>query len=262
MFCAKSRSWINIKFIFRDLTRHQLEFMRLHRFIIRDFDFNKKFIAISDKEIINQIKNVLRLKMDDHVILCDGKLNEALVKITAVRKGEVVGEILEISKNQNEPVRRVILYCSILKRENFELVVQKATEVGVAEIVPIIAKRTVKLKLKEERLKKIIREAAEQSGRGIIPALRDIVDFRKALDNATQNDVNLFFDVSGQKFSDSDFKMRKDGRVGVWIGPEGGWDEKEIELAKKQNFKIVSLGKLTLRAETAAIVASYSVVHS
>lgn len=228
--------------------------MKIHRFI-RNFDFSKKVITISDKEVCNQIKNVLRLGIGDKIILSDGRLNEAVVKITTLRKGEVAGEILKVNQNQNEPVVHVVLYCSILKRENFELVVQKATEVGVAEIIPLIAKRTIKLNLKRERLKKIIHEAAEQAGRGIVPFLGESRDFEEALKGAERNDINLFFDQSGQPFGQK--KIEHGMRVGIWIGPEGGWDEEEIKLAKEKNFQIVSLGKLTLRAETAAVITSY-----
>ena len=86
------------------------------------------------------------------------------------------------------------------KKENFELVVQKAVEIGVKEIIPIITKRTVKLNLKYDRLEKIIKEAAEQSGRGILPILRKAMDFKKAIEEAEQNNINLFFDISGKKF--------------------------------------------------------------
>ncbi len=230
--------------------------MKLHRFI-RDFNLQTKILEIFDEEIINQVKNVLRLKIGDKIILADGKLNEALAEIREFRKESILVDIVEISQNKNEPVVHAVLYCSILKRENFELVVQKAVEVGVVEIIPLIAERTVKLNLKEERLKKIILEAAEQSGRGRVPILHDVMSFERALDIASQNDVNLFFDVSGSMYNS--LKMQHSGRVGIFVGPEGGWGEKEIELAKEKKFQIVSLGKLTLRAETAAIIASYLV---
>jgi 16S rRNA (uracil1498-N3)-methyltransferase len=232
--------------------------MKLHRFI-RDFDFRNKILKISDKEIFNQVKNVLRLKVGDQIILADGKLNEALACIEKFEKDFFEVKILEISKNENEPKICAILYCSILKRENFEWVVQKATEVGVAEIVPLVTKRTVKLSFKKERLEKIIREAAEQSGRGIVPLLHPPQKFIEAIKKAESNDINLFFDISGQQLDKSGFNQKK--RVGIFIGPEGGWDDEEIKIARQANFLIVSLGKLTLRAETAAIVASYFVSH-
>lgn len=232
--------------------------MRLHRFI-RDFNLQTNaLLKITDEELVNQIKNVLRLGVGDQIILADGKLNEALVKIVALEKKQVIGKIISVEKNQNEPKISVTLYCSILKKENFELVVQKSVEVGVSEIIPLITRRTIKLNLKEERLRKIIREAAEQSGRGILPVIKTPINFNEALFSAEKNVVNLLFDQSGQILSKS-YYLKDCNKIGIWIGPEGGWDKKEIELAQKKDFKIISLGKLTLRAETAAIIASYLV---
>jgi 16S rRNA (uracil1498-N3)-methyltransferase len=238
--------------------------MRLHRFI-GNFNFAESRLKIFDKEILDQIKNVLRLGAGEKIILSDGNLNEALAQINNFKKDYLEVEILEVGKNENEPKVRAVLYCSILKRENFELAAQKAVEVGIAEIVPIVAKRTVKLNLKEERLKKIIREAAEQSGRGRVPVLQPVIDFAEAVEEAEKNNVNLFFDVSGKNiknFFDSHFRGNDRETVGVFIGPEGGWDEEEIKMARNKNFKIVSLGRLTLRAETAAAVASYVVASN
>ncbi|MBI5153544.1 MAG: RNA methyltransferase [Parcubacteria group bacterium] len=148
-----------------------------------------------------------------------------------------------------------MLYCSILKRENFEWVAQKATEIGVGEIVPLVTQHTVKLELKEGRLKKIVQEAAEQSGRSVLPKLQIPMGFEQAVHEAKLNGTTLFFDVSGKEF---DKKMIKDSeKVNIFIGPEGGWNEGEIEIAQKNKFIFVNLGKLTLRAETAAVVGTY-----
>lgn len=232
--------------------------MRLHRFI-GDFDLADNKIKITDKEIINQIKNVLRLKSGNQVVLGDGKKSEVLAEIDEVKKDYVGMTIIKKSRNKNEPEREIILYCSILKRENFEWVVQKATEVGAREIAPIVTERTVKLNLRYDRLEKITKEAAEQSGRGIVPILREASDFSSALEEAKNNDLNLFFDVKGLPLETIRQQLPSDAkRIGIFIGPEGGWSEEEKEAAKKiKNFKIINLGKLTLRAETAAIVAAY-----
>jgi len=134
--------------------------------------------------------------------------------------------------------------------------------------VPIISKRTVKLNLRQDRLKKIIKEAAEQSNRGVVPILHEPLDFKKALEHALNNDLNLLFDPAGLNLcpfgtSPAGREIRKlkaeSLKLGIWIGPEGGWDEEELQLAKEKGFKIVSLGKLFFRAETAAIIASYLV---
>lgn len=230
--------------------------MRINRFF-GNFDFSKKIIKIFDKKIFNQIKNVLRMNVGNKVILSDGKLNEAISRIKNINKDFIEFEVESIYKNQNESKIHSILYCSILKKENFEFVVQKATEVGVKEIIPLICKNTIKLNLKEDRLNKIIKEAVEQSGRGILPILHSPIKFENAVEQSSENDSNLFFDPNGAPFSQMSKVKRQMLNVGIWIGPEGGWNNKEIEIAKENDFKIVSLGNLTLRAETAAIIASY-----
>lgn len=237
--------------------------MRLNRFF-GDFDLAQKILRISDGDFLHQVKNVLRLGAGEEIILADGQGKEAIAKISRYGKDFAEIEILEVKQNQNEPEKRVILYCSILKRENFELAVQKAVEAGVSEITPIISGRTVKTGLKYDRLEKIIKEAAEQSGRGIVPVLREATKFNDALAGAKENTANILFDLSGAKFVRSDctnLGQQEKIRVGIFIGPEGGWSEEEIGAAKEAGFKILSLGKLTLRGETAAIVASYLVYN-
>jgi 16S rRNA (uracil1498-N3)-methyltransferase len=235
--------------------------MRLHRFI-SDFNFDKKIARIDSTDLINQFRKVLRFKPGDQVILGNGKMEEALAEIMEIGKDFIQVKILELRLNKSESEKEIILYCSILKRENFELVVQKATEIGIKKIVPVVAVRTVKLLAKNSRLEKIAKEAAEQSGRGIVPVIDDVIVFNKAVEKAKENDLNLFFDFSGVSFGDVRQNIANARKIGIFIGPEGGWDEKEIETARNsQNFKITLLGKLSLRAETAAIVSSYIVVN-
>ncbi len=228
--------------------------MKLHRFI-GDFNLQKPTITINDREIINQIKNVLRLNVGEEIILADPHSNEALVTIIKLEKDSADVEILTVSQNKNEPKNRVALYCAVLKKESFEIVVQKATEVGVIEIIPIITKRTVKFGLRQDRLEKIVKEAAEQSGRGIVPTISPLIKFEEAVKSADEsNDVNFLFTQNGSPFQ----KISENGaRIGIFIGPEGGWDQSEYDLALKSKFQIANLCALTLRAETAAIIASY-----
>jgi len=175
-----------------------------------------------------------------------------------VTKDMVTVEVIGREKNENELKRGVVLYCSILKRENFEWVIQKATEIGVSEIIPLVTQHTVKLDLKEERLKKIIQEAAEQSGRSVLPTLQIAMGFEQAIQEAVLRGISLFFDVLGKEFDKK--ILKNEDRVNIFIGPEGGWSELEIEIAKKNKFNFVNLGGFTLRAETAAVVASYLAV--
>ena len=232
--------------------------MKLHRFI-GSFDLSQNRIESADPELVHQIADVLRLKAGEMCILGDGALHEALCEVAEISKKRVVFTAQEHRVNENEPKRSVILHCAMLKRENFEWAVQKAVETGVKEIVPIRTMRTVKLETKEDRIKKIIKEAAEQSGRGVVPLLRLPILFKEAISAARSNKLNIVFDRSGSDFHT--LSLPGDGLVGVFIGPEGGWHEDEVALAREHKFDVASLGPLTLRAETAAIVASYLATH-
>lgn len=230
--------------------------MRLHRFI-GEYNLNKDIIEIKDLDFIKQIKSVLRLEIGDFLILCDGNGIEAKVEIIEINKGEIITQVIErAEKEQN--IKKVSLYLSILKKENFELAVEKTVEIGVSEIIPIITERTVKLNLNEDRLKKIIREASEQSGRTILPVLSPILKFEDAIQDGKKNEEKIFFDFTEKEnIKNTDAKT-----ISIFIGPEGGFTKEEQDLAKQNDYKIESLGALTLRAETAAIVATYKVLNS
>lgn len=228
--------------------------MRLHRFI-GAFDCAQVTIEITDPDIVNQIVRVLRLGVGDRLILGDGNANECICELSDRQKDRVIVSVVERFVNANDPSVRAVLYCAILKRENFELVVQKATEIGVAEIVPVVTQRTVKLDIKEERLRKIIAEAAEQSGRSRLPILHAAIPFDAALVDAKRNDINVFFDLSDTSVDRIDLSGKQ--RRGLFVGPEGGWTDEEAFTARAAGCLVASLGLLTLRGETAAIVAAY-----
>ena len=237
--------------------------MRLHRFI-GNFNLDLPTIKIAEPEMINQILKVFRLKIGDELVLADGNKNEAICRLENIdlpskQAGKKYIEVFADKKykNKNEAKTRVVLYCSVLKKENFEWVVQKATEVGVSEIVPIISERTVKLNLNPKRLQKIIREAAEQSGRGLVPVIRSPIILAEALKTAREN-CKLFFDASGKDIFHVSCHL---SHVAIFVGPEGGWTEQEKTAAQHGGCQIVSLSTLTLRAETAAVVASYLAIN-
>lgn len=243
--------------------------MRLHRFI-GEYNLNKDIIEIKDLDFIKQIKSVLRLELGDFLVLCDGKGTEAKVEIIQIEKSQITTKIIErTEKEQN--LKKVSLYLSILKKENFELAVEKAVEIGVNEIIPVVTERTVKLNLNEERLKKIIREASEQSGRTILPNLSPIMKFEDAINDGKKNEEQIFFTLSLASYG---VNIAEDGKAGegiafarknsisIFIGPEGGLTKEEQDFAVQNDYKVESLGGLTLRAETAAIVATYKVLNS
>ncbi len=228
--------------------------MKIHRFFGK-FVIVDKGIKIDKKEIVHQIKNVLHLKVGEKILLCDENKSEYMAEITHMEK-DINTKIISLEKNKNESKRNIHLYLSILKKENFELAVQKAVEVGVSTITPIITERTVKLNIKKERILKIIKEAAEQSERGIIPELKDIANFNDVL-KEKRDGITFFCDRSGNNLNYSLKNIKEHDAINIFIGPEGGWSENELKNAKRNKFFIVSLGKFTLRGETAATIASY-----
>lgn len=225
--------------------------MRYHRFI-GNFDLSQKSIDVTDMGLISQWHSVLRLKTGDRVILCDGKGNEAEAEIENMEKKTTTLSIINSKNIIRGTQKDITLHVSILRRENFEIVVQKATEIGVTKIVPLLTERTVKTGFNESRLKKIILEASEQSGRTILPTLSEPIKFSEAISSVNPKET-ILFDLSGNQLTTSDYKPI----TNLFIGPEGGFGEKEVTLAKDLGCKIASLGDLTLRAETAAIVVSY-----
>jgi 16S rRNA (uracil1498-N3)-methyltransferase len=231
--------------------------MKLHRFI-GSFDFSQKRLRIQDKRIVHQLRQVLRLTPEELILLGDSNNLEAQARIKSIRKSEVDVTIEKTFASTTEPNVRIILYCGILKRDNFELVAQKATEVGVSEIVPLVTARTVKRGLKTERLHTIIHEAAEQSGRGVVPRLHEAFSFTEALNYMASYPAAFFFDQRGTLYTDLASSVRTTSvAVALFIGPEGGWTDEEYTAAQQAGCHITSLGTRTLRAETAAIIASF-----
>lgn len=235
--------------------------MKIHRFIVES-DLNEKMLRLTDRDLVNQIKNVLKLKKGEPLVLANGRLKEANATIVDIGWNTVDVEIHKTVMNQNEVKLQTVIFCSILKKDHFDTVVQKTTEVGVAEIYPVISNRTIKVGVNVERLQKIAREAAEQSGRGIVPIVHDPVTFKEALEYARPNDANWFFEPNAPLFDKGVLKMKGMNRIGLFIGTEGGWDEAEVELAKKNYFNVASLGPLVFRAETAAIIATYLISYT
>lgn len=228
--------------------------MKIHRFI-GEFDLSKTDLVIANTEIVHQLTHVLRVKIGEKIILCDGQGKEATVHITEVQKGKIITQIDEILPSIAEISRKVTLYAAIVKGEHFEMIVEKATEMGVSEVVPLHTHRTIKLGFKYDRVQKIMREAAEQSGRGIIPTLTEPLDLKDALRHAAQNEKNFFCDFESTPIFECD--IQKLHSVGCFIGPEGGWDQEERDLAQNAECAFVSLSQFTYRAETAAITSTF-----
>ncbi len=231
--------------------------MRLHNFFIpRQSSAQAKKevgdnLVITEPDLIHQWRKVFRLKIGDKVILLDDSGRKFVSQFIKLEKNMASLSIIERVENNNTPEREIFLYQSILKKNKFELIAQKATELGVVSINPLLSERSEKKSLNVSRLKKIIKEASEQSGRGITPVLEPPVSLEEAISNLAI--ASISFHTDGQKFYRDKFSNEKS--LAVFIGPEGGWSDREIELFKNKNIPVLKLGHQTLRAETAAISA-------
>jgi len=223
---------------------------KLHRFFIEENLSEKKILSVKDRAVLNQWARVLRFEAGDKIILFDGSGSDFLFSIEKISNKDVELSFVEERPILFKPKTNLHLIQSVIKRENFELILEKVTELGVQKILPVISDRSVKLKLNLERSKKIIQEAAEQSDKAILPEILDLKKLSDVLNRVEEGRSYIVLDPRGENFSLQNFH---DEKVGVFIGPEGGWSEEEINLFKENNVPIFSLGKQILRAETAAI---------
>ena len=223
--------------------------MRLHRFFV-NFVIEHTKTTIKDEKLIHQWRDVFRYNIGSEVILFDGSGNEYDSVIEKMNNREA--EVRLVSERKGiVPDKKITLYQSLIKKDKMEWVVEKATELGVYKIIPIISERSEKKSFNLERAKKIAIEASEQCGRADVPEIGEIMNLESGIMNYGKDTV--IFDPSGSPLHNSYFINHNS--FSVFIGPEGGWSEKELEIFKNANAKIYSLGKLILRAETAAIVA-------
>lgn len=228
--------------------------MRLHNFFIGQKIGDAKLVRVENPELVHQLKNVFRLEKGDEIILLDNSGSQYHSKVELLTKKEGVFEVLEVTENKVKPARGVCLCVSMIKKDNFEWILEKGTELGVSYFIPIISERSVKTNFNHERGEKIIKEATEQSGRGKLPGLYEVVSLETALNDIKKhNFFAITFDKGGKKF---DPKIADPTMTTVFIGPEGGWSEAEIEEFKKREIPIFSFGDATLRAETAAIASA------
>ncbi len=229
--------------------------MRIHRFYIENFTGNENSeLHIEDEALLHQWRDIFRMKVGDELAIFNAMEGEWLARIVSIDKK--TGAKLELINRLRDaadamPKTEMALYMAIIKNSNFDLVVEKATELGVSNIIPVTTERTVKTNLNFDRLNKLISEAAEQSGRIDRPDISEIMTLSDAIAHAKQSCAELFFGHIDENPSES---TRPTASTALFIGPEGGWSEIEITQLQNEGVKPISLGQFVLRAETAAIV--------
>ena len=233
----------------------------MHHFFIPPQDIQGRIAKISDLETIKQISRVLRLVSGEEILLLDGDGLEYVSRIIKVNSRECSDEILKRQMNMNEPELKIAIFQALIKKDNMELVVQKGTEVGASVFVPVLAERSEKKGFNPERAQKILKEASEQSHRGIIPSLSEPQDFLHILKAVATSDIpTMFLHTEGEPIKN--FSSNKHlYALNIFVGPEGGWSEAELEavrLAIRSGapIEMVNLGSRVLRAETAGLLAA------
>ena len=233
----------------------------MHRFFAEPGQIGEKEIVITGADV-NHIRNVLRMRADEEVLIADGQGAEYRCKLTDLGENEVLAQILWKLDGNAELASAVTLFQGLPKSDKMDLIVQKCVELGVDRIVPVSTKRAVvKLDAKKEetRLKRwntISESAAKQSGRGVIPEVSGVMSFEKALEEAKKLEVLLIPYERAEHMAETRRVMgeiRPGQSVGVFIGPEGGFEESEVEEAVAAGAKAITLGKRILRTETAGL---------
>lgn len=206
-----------------------------------------------DKKDINHIINVMRLNVNDQIkLINNGTIYDAI--ITKIEKNNVLYEIIKKEELKSLKDYKVIIACSIIKEQKMDYLLQKATELGVDEIIPIISERTI-VKVKQasskiDRWNRIIKESVEQSHRVSIPIIKDIISLKelsnleysiKILCNTNEKSKNIKKVLQDSKKRDT---------IIIVVGPEGGFTDSEINYLENSGFISTSLGKNILRAET------------
>ncbi|HZN07351.1 MAG TPA: 16S rRNA (uracil(1498)-N(3))-methyltransferase [Pyrinomonadaceae bacterium] len=225
------------------------------------FNFGKRTVTLASDEA-RHLREVLRLKAGDEVQVFDGEGKEFRAAVSQARREFAELEIRdEIDAMRPESPLELTLAVALLKGEKFDLVVQKGTELGVNQFVPLIT-RYADIRLRDEadgakriaRWQRIALEAAKQSGRAVVPQVTMPVPFESVI---RDNSCLLFSERDGQSL-DTDSKLQS---VTAIIGSEGGWSDEELDQARKSGVPIVTLGGRILRSETAAIATAALLQH-
>ncbi len=236
----------------------------MHQFFVapEQIDVNDKSVIIVGTDV-NHVKNVLRMKPGEEISVSDGQDGrEYRCGIRSVEEDRIVCELRFIKEDRVELPSRVYLFQALPKADKMELIVQKAVELGVYKVIPVAAKRCIvklderKAAIKIQRWQGIAESAAKQSKRAVVPEVTSVSEFEEALRMASAMDVRLIpYELAEDmaKTKERIGSLQPGQEIAVFIGPEGGFEEAEIELALANGVEPITLGKRILRTETAGL---------
>jgi 16S rRNA (uracil1498-N3)-methyltransferase len=241
-----------------------------HRFFVPPGAISGSHAAL-DPNASHQVRDVLRLRSGDEVLLLDDSGWEFRVRLEKIEKSGVSGIVLGKRLGHGEPGAKIVLYQSLLKGSKFEWVLQKCTEAGVTGFVPIVSGRSIPKGEEDSparrgRWQRIIQEAAEQSRRSRLPSLQPVTLFSAAMASlsgrtliAWEDEDTLSLNSILGEWSGGSGRIFS---INLIIGPEGGFGREEIDVAKRAGAVPVSLGPRILRADTAGLVASSVLLYA
>ena len=233
----------------------------MQRFFVTPDQVGVDKIRIQGSDV-NHMKNVLRMRPGEEVMVSDGNNRQYRCRVEDYPEGEAVLAILEAGLVDTELPSRIYLFQGLPKQEKMELIVQKAVELGVCQVIPVQTRRCVvkldakKAAKKVQRWQQIAESAAKQAGRGYIPAVSEVMTFQEALAFSEALDIRLIpYELADgmegtRKILDG---IRPGQSVGIFIGPEGGFEKEEVGRAVEAGALPITLGKRILRTETAGI---------
>lgn len=235
----------------------------MHHFFVNPEQVEDGLIRITGSDV-NHIKNVLRIRQGEEMLVSDGTGRDYLCQAEEIAGQEVTVRILEIEEEGRELPSRIWLFQGLPKSDKMEFIIQKAVELGAAGIVPVSTRNTVvKLDQKKEETKvkrwqAIAESAAKQSKRSLVPGVSGIMTLKEAFDYVESQGFSVrlipYEHEAGMDGTKTELDAAGPGQdIAVFIGPEGGFDEREIELALSKGVRPISLGRRILRTETAGL---------
>ncbi len=233
----------------------------MHRFFVEPSQIGEKEIVITGSDV-NHIRNVLRMRAGEELLAADGQGSEYRCILRELQDSEIRAEICRKFSGSAELPSRITLFQGLPKSDKMDLIIQKCVELGVFRIVPVTTKRTVvKLDAKKEESRRkrwtaVSESAAKQSGRGIIPEISGVRGFKEAVEEAGELDVCLIPYEKAENMARTREILSgipAGASIGVFIGPEGGFEEEEVREAMEAGARPITLGRRILRTETAGM---------
>lgn len=238
--------------------------MTSNRFFIKKESQEASSVLLKGEEH-HHLSRVARIKPGEKVNLFDRQGSDYLARVEEIGKNSTRLFILEKREKKNKRTH-VTLAQALIKAKNLELVLQKATELGMSDFIPIISSRSIirigdKTEKKMQRWRRIVLESAKQCGRSVVPRIHIPLDLNTFFERRVEDKKIFFCGRGGNYLRNILVHLKPPASVVLLVGPEGGWTDKEEQDIMGHGFEAISLGPLTLRSETAAIASLAMVSH-